>query len=76
MPQSPAVVIERISEDHQPGQLRTHPDKAPVLGRAIVGLAARVLADHASSAAIMRGGELGADTDITRAPGRAGTPAR
>jgi len=39
------------------------------------GLAARVLADHVGSVAIMQRGELGADTEITRAPWRAGRPA-
>jgi len=33
------------------------------------------LADHAGSVAIMQRGELGADTEITRAPWRAGRPA-
>ena len=63
MPQSPGVVVERLSEGHQPGQLPARLDNAPVLGGAIAGLAARVLAGHASSAAIMQGGEPGADTD-------------
>ncbi len=34
-----------------------------------------LLADHAGSVAIMQRGELGADTEITRAPWRAGRPA-
>jgi serine phosphatase RsbU (regulator of sigma subunit) len=63
MPQSPAVVVQRLSEGHQPRQLPARLDKAPVLGGAIPGLATRVLAGHASSAAIMQGGEPGADTD-------------
>ena len=75
MPQPPAVVAERISDGHQPGQLRAHLGWALVLGGAIAGLAERVLAGHASSVAIMQRGELGADTEITRAPWRAGRPA-
>ena len=75
MPQSPAFVVERISEGHQPGQLPARLGRAPVLGDAIAGLATRVLADHASSVAVMQRGEPGADTEITRAPWRAGRPA-
>src|SRR5258707_14488456 len=75
MPQPPAFVVERISEGHQPGQLPARLGRAPVLGDAIAGLATRVLPDHASSVAIMQRGEPGADTEITRAPWRAGRPA-
>src|SRR5215471_17337365 len=75
MPESPPFVAERISEGHRPGRRPAHLGRAPVPGRARAGLAARVLADHASSVAIMQRGELGADTEITRAPWRAGRPA-
>src|SRR5258708_15970725 len=63
VPLPPAVVVEGISEGHQPRQLPARPGRAPVLGGAIAGLAARVLADHARSAAIMERDEPGADTD-------------
>ena len=75
MSQPPAVVVERISDGHQAGQLRAHLGWALVLGGAIAGLAARVLADHAGSVAIMQRGEPGADTEITRVPWRARRPA-
>jgi len=75
MPQSLAFVVERISEGHQPGQLPARLGQAPVLGGAIARLATRVLADPARSVAIMQRGEPGADTEITRAPWRAGRPA-
>ena len=75
MPESSPFVVERISEGHQPGQRPAHLGRAPVPGGARAGLAARVLADHAGSVAIMQPGELGADTEITRAPWRAGRPA-
>src|SRR5258708_24876032 len=63
VPLPPAVVVEGLSEGHQPRQLPARPGRAPVLGGAIAGLAARVLADHARSAAIMERDEPGADTD-------------
>jgi hypothetical protein len=72
-PAAAAVTAEHAVDKR--GQRPTHLGRAPVLGGARAGLAARVRADHASSVAIMQRGELGADTEITRAPWRAGRPA-
>src|SRR5258708_36090874 len=62
-PKPPAVVVEGLSEGPRPRQLPARPGRAPVLGGAIAGLAARVLADHARSVTIMERDEPGADTD-------------
>ena len=75
MPESRPFVVGRISQGDRPGQQPSHLGRAPAPGGARARLVPRVLADRGGSAAIMQRDGLGADTEITRAPWRAGRPA-
>jgi 2-polyprenyl-6-methoxyphenol hydroxylase-like FAD-dependent oxidoreductase len=68
----PAAVFERLNDVRPPGQPTVQLDTAVVLGGSIAGLlAARVLADHAKSVAIIERDERGRQTEDA---GRAGVP--